>query len=1064
MNRVRMLLLSCLLASWAAAQQYPFIPVPGSPKSVRSLFQDSRGRLWMAGEDLACFDGARVFFLRDYGFPSVGSYQIAEDSSGALWIASDNGVYRFAKGRFEKTSNEMAVNVIPVSPTLVIAAAGPPGKGAPPSAWLLRIQRIRNTWKSEVEMDLESPGALTLDHAGMLLYPWPSNGWNAIRLDDVVHWHPGSTVPVEHHPVPKAAGNGGMKVLRDRAGCLWLGAVGGNAYDCGKRFNAPTDVTDLNATMREADDGSMVLSGYSTVAVGRPGAFRVATRANGLPGIEEAIKARDGTVWLGSNTGLYRFPSPFRIEYWTIREGLMEPPWSAARMNGRIYAGSGSRIYVLSRDRSHWEPFAAFEREGLVSGLLDAGDGTLVAALNGGGAVALSPNGKIVARTEPGRPTCCSIRLARTADGAVWLGGHSLGRISRTGNRLELEEHPLQTQPSSNVLGVKYEAQTHRLWACYSGGLVTRDDHGAWKEITTRDGLTENSCWSVAPLPNGDVWYAYYRARSIARVHFDGEGRADVRQFTADDGIEDPANDVIDADRSGRLWRSAERGIYVADPAQAEAGHWLGLDQSDGFPANDINSGSLFTDSDGSLWWGADNDLAHFLPPSDLVTPAFAPNLFLSAFSWNGAPPRMADSVESLPLGSRATAHMGSLQFDRRNGLRLRYRILPEQKNWRETASLDLPLGPLASGGHALEVQARLFTGPWSQTVSWPVTVLRPAWLAWPLVFAYGITTLLIAAGSYWLYRARRADEAQLLPDLAPWRMGALLRDVHDLNGTVLDDRFQVGDLLARGGFAYVLAGYDRKQRQRCAIKVFRNEVKERPWVQRSFRQEVAALEKVRHPNVVTIYAHGHVPSGAPYLVMEFIEGRSLREALERGPFTPRTTARLLRQLGGALDAIHAQGICHRDVKPENIILRAEAEGAEQAVLIDFSIAIVKDASETLYGLSRAAGTFDYMGPEQAIGYAQSSSDIYSLAKTAIELLTGQQLKALLPDAALDLSVRVRELMEGLGFGLSPESVAMLAAALEFDPSRRPSVAGAFVAPIARDLERDGAARSGASG
>ena len=156
-----------------------------------------------------------------------------------------------------------------------------------------------------------------------------------------------------------------------------------------------------------------------------------------------------------------------------------------------------------------------------------------------------------------------------------------------------------------------------------------------------------------------------------------------------------------------------------------------------------------------------------------------------------------------------------------------------------------------------------------------------------------------------------------------------------------------------------------------------------------------------------------------------------------------------------ALDAIHAQGICHRDVKPENIILRAEALGAEQAVLIDFSIAIVKDASETLYGLSRAAGTFDYMGPEQAIGYAQSSSDIYSLAKTAIELLTGQQLKTLLPDAALDLPVRVHDLMDGLGFGLSPESLAMLAAALEFDPSRRPSVAGEFVSPIARDLERE---------
>ncbi len=1018
----------------------------------------------MAGEDLACFDGARVFYLHDYGFPPGDTYQVSEDASGGIWIGGETGIYRFAKGRFEQVDHEVAANIIPVSPTLVVAAVGPAGKGLPQSATLVRIRKIGNAWKRDTLMNLESPGAFTLDSSGMLLYPWPSKGWNEIRLDDVVRWRPGVPVPVERHEVPRTPGNGGLKVMRDRAGCLWFGAPGGNAYDCGKGpLNAPRPGADMNATMREADDGTMVLSGFSTVAVGRPGSFQVATRANGLPGITEAIKTRDGTVWLATNSGLYRFPSPFRIEYWTIREGLSDPPWSVTRLGDRIFAALTPQVVVLSRDRLRWEPFAEFKAAGHVYGVLGAPDGTVLAALEAGGVVALGPNGKVVARTEPGHPTCCSMRLTRTADGAVWLGSHSLGRISRNGNRLELEEHPLQTQPSSNVLGVKYEEHTHRLWACYNGGLVSRDEHGAWKEITTRDGLTENPCWSVAPLPNGDVWYAYYHARSIARVHFDAKGRADIRQFTESDGIEEPANDVIDADRSGHLWRSAERGIYVADPAQAEAGHWLRLDQSDGFPANDMNSGSVFMDTDGSLWWGADNDLAHYSPPADLVTPASAPNLFLSAFSWNGAPPRMADAVESLPHASRAIAHMGSLQFDRRNGLRLRYRILPEQKDWRETASLDLPLGPLTSGGHALEVQARLFTGPWSQPVSWPLTVLRPAWLAWPFVFAYGIATLLIAAGSYWFHRARQADDAQLLPDLATWRMGALLRDVHDLNGTVLDDRFQVGDLLARGGFASVLAGYDRKQGQRCAIKVFRNEVKERPWVQRSFRHEVAALEKVRHPNVVTIYAHGHVPSGAPYLVMEFIEGRSVREALEGGPFTPRTTARLLRQLGGALDAIHAQGICHRDVKPENIILRAETQGAEQAVLIDFSIAIVKDASETLYGLSRAAGTFDYMGPEQAIGYAQSSSDIYSLAKTMIELLTGQQLKALLPDAALDLPLRVRELMEGLGFGLSPDSLAMLAAALEFDPSRRPSVAGEFVAPIVRDLEQGGAAASGSS-
>jgi len=124
----------------------------------------------------------------------------------------------------------------------------------------------------------------------------------------------------------------------------------------------------------------------------------------------------------------------------------------------------------------------------------------------------------------------------------------------------------------------------------------------------------------------------------------------------------------------------------------------------------------------------------------------------------------------------------------------------------------------------------------------------------------------------------------------------------------------------------------------------------------------------------------------------------------------------------------------------------------EQPVLIDFSIAIVKDADATLHGLSRAAGTFDYMAPEQAIGYAQPSSDVYSLIKVTLEMLTGRRLSELLPDAALDLPERVRDLARGLNLGLSEESIEMLARALEFDPTKRPQAVDAVARPLVRDI------------
>jgi tRNA A-37 threonylcarbamoyl transferase component Bud32/ligand-binding sensor domain-containing protein len=1047
--------LSVAATSPALCQQYPFLPVAGSPKNVKTLFQDSRGRLWLGGDDLACFDGTHIFFLRDYGFPRAESYDITEDSSGAIWIGAETGVYRFANGHVEEITKGVAVSVIAAAPDVAFAAVGPLGRGVPiTTSSLVRVQRTtKGQWRVETVMDLGSPGPLTLDHRGMLLYPWLESGWHELRLADVVRWHPPGKPAVTDHAIWRDPAAGAVRVLRDRFGCVWIGAEGQNTFDCGDGAwrQTPFEGAGVRANLHEAPDGSMVLVGPNILALGRPGAFRIAKVSNGLPAaLFTAIQAQDGTLWLGTSQGLYRLPSPFRTEYWTARDGV-DNPWCVQRSGMDIYAGLNRDVGMLSKDRRHWQNVASFAKVGTVMNLLPSADGLLV-ALNPGSAALLRRDGTVVARTEPPVSAGYGLRFAKIPNEEVWMGGISLGRLKRKGSRLNFENHRLDTQPAGNVLGVQYEEHTRKLWACYNGGLAARSADGTWREITTKDGLLVNACWSLAALPNGDVWYGYYTTPAFALVHPTADGRFAVRQFRASDEIEDPESYTFDADRRGWLWRGGQRGLSVARPADAEAGKWLHFDQSDGLPGVGVNTGSYFEDTDGSIWFGIDVNIVHYNPPPDLLTPQFAPRVFVSAFSWEGQTPRLADAVSALPHGLKVTAHIGSLQFDRRNNLRLRYRILPDQSTWRETRSLDLALGTLSAGAHTLEVQGRVFTGPWSGTAGRPLTVLRPIGLTWPLLAAYFIVAASSAAGGYVLHRRRQAEEAALLPDLAAWRMGALLPEVHELEGTLLDSRFEVGGLLARGGFANVFDGQDRGQNQRCAIKVFRGEVKEKAWIQRSFEQEIAALKKVRHPNVVTIYAHGIAPSGAPYLVMEFVEGRSLREILEAGPLPPQRTARLLRQLASALDAIHALEICHRDVKPENVIVRKEGLAQEEAVLIDFSIAMVKDANETLHGLSRAAGSFDYMAPEQAVGYAEPSSDIYSLAKLVLEMLTGRQLKDLLPDAALDLPQRVRDLARRLEAHLSPESIEMLARALEFDPARRPRAAGSFAEPLISDL------------
>jgi hypothetical protein len=170
----------CLAASGnsARAQQYPFLPVAGSPKGVTVLFQDSRGSLWLGGAQLTYFDGTRFYSLRDYGFPPVGSHDITEDPTGAIWIAADTGVYRFAQGRVEQVAKGMAISVIAPTPGVAVALVGPLGGGLPTTtSTLLRLKRIGDQWRSESVMTLDTAGPLTRDPAGMLLFPLPGKGW-----------------------------------------------------------------------------------------------------------------------------------------------------------------------------------------------------------------------------------------------------------------------------------------------------------------------------------------------------------------------------------------------------------------------------------------------------------------------------------------------------------------------------------------------------------------------------------------------------------------------------------------------------------------------------------------------------------------------------------------------------------------------------------------------------------------------------------------------------------------------------------------------------------------------
>lgn len=1056
------------------AQRYPILPVSDSPKQILTLFEDSHWRMWLGTKHgLYLFDGSRFYSMTEVGFPDMWVIGVAEDGDGGIWVTTrngtpsvnaargahvDGGLYRLYRGHVEQLMDSSTLRVERAANNVMLVTKTTDHQFEYNDLYAFR--KAGNAWKPQLILQHEA-GRMRTDHSGNVLFPCPA-GWCEFSKEQIRQW-PLAGV----HPTAHAVENNGhalQAVLRDRFGCVWAlndsevftGCAGDGEL---KRFDAWDGPSGY--TLDEGPDGRVLAIHGSALAYGRPNAFSQARFENNLPdGMTTALAAHDGTIWLGTDSGgLYRFAYPFQLEYWNENDGI-NGALSLARVQGRMLAGNDG-IFELDNTRRRWSLIPGTQTLHAVDAILPEPDGTFYAAGFGPAISHVTLSGRILARSTI---DAFGMSLARDGDGQLWLGGSKgVSRVQARRNELELV--PEVNTGQGTVL--RYDPSRKTLWSYSYETILSHTDgqgkNGKWRRIDQADQLPDLLGVDLAIDSNGDLWTAFLNAARYGWIanplRKPGEPFK-IRIFNLGGGFIKPPVNVIEVDRNGLIWRgTATSSVYVADSEEARNGSWLELQAADGLPGQGVARFSFFSDLDGSIWYDTGKSIIHFHPPEDFVTRLPSPRIFLSGYSAGARKVQYSEALRGLPHGEDLVAHIGSLQFDRRNAFQFRWRLLPEQSAWQSGSSFDLPLDKPRWGSHALQVQARMAIGsnasPWSNIEEQTFIVLKPLWLTWFALDSYALCLGTLIFGGFHWRKKRKEQERKLLPELADWRLEALSPELHHLKGKLLDGRFYTGDLIARGGFANILEGRDMQHDGRlCAIKIFRNELLDKDWLEKRFYQEVAALERPDHPNVVHIYGSGRLESGAFYLVMEFISGQTLRSHLEAGPLDQYLVAGYLRQVGKALAAIHALGICHRDLKPENLMIRDDGFPDCELVLIDFSIAIVQDPDETIHGLSRAAGTFFYMAPEQAIGYANSSTDIYSLAKILVEMLAGQKLSVLLPDAAMDLPLRVQELLRSLPVFLSGESIEIISEALEFDPARRPSDAYAFASRIAEDLEK----------
>ncbi len=210
----------------------------------------------------------------------------------------------------------------------------------------------------------------------------------------------------------------------------------------------------------------------------------------------------------------------------------------------------------------------------------------------------------------------------------------------------------------------------------------------------------------------------------------------------------------------------------------------------------------------------------------------------------------------------------------------------------------------------------------------------------------------------------------------------------------LLGGRYEIGELLGRGGMAEVHRGYDHRLGRPVAIKLLRTDLARDPSFQVRFRREAQSAASLNHPSIVAVYDTGEdagldEDSPLPYIVMEYVDGTTLRELLDDGRrLLPQRAVEISEGVLEALSYSHRQGIIHRDIKPANVMLTRTGE----VKVMDFGIArAMADAAATMTQTSAVIGTAQYLSPEQARGEpVDQRSDVYSLGCLLYELLTGR--------------------------------------------------------------------------
>ena len=1039
-------LLVCALPDTSAAAAHRLRVYPNPSIAVNAIAESPDGFLWLAAADgLYRFDG--LHYDKIPGFPFASARFVVFTRDGSLWCGGQEGLTRFHHNRFDVLSKES-----------VIALAAYPDEVFVRLGLLTRF----GLDGSKRNLSVITRKELNIDQTGRL---WaicirPERGcWIEPKHSDEVH-----SIDVSI---------GYDELLRDSQGRLW-------AADAEQAFllqNGRGVLQQQRLHSREKDrlapllpgrNGQLWFLGETVRGLISPIEFRDRPeydRFSPMAGLEDSR----GHFWTApAGRGLIEWIPDAEWRRWFPEDiGNDLADHVVRSREGQLILATQKRLFRQDPSGEHWLPLTREEHRFYALYPLESGGFLASVGKTGSGRfLRLSAEGKVMEEMRNLQAEADQYRkILRDGKGRFWVGSkRTLLRLEGQPGSFHFRTENLPDVPKDDwAQAVDLELDAlGRLWVGYEQGIAWLDGRDRWHKLVTDQPVTSVRSFVLA---GDDIWVAHRRSGSFTRLHQNGD-RWIVTSFSARDGYTPADTYFIKRDSRGWIWRGSDEGVHISDGRHVAPGDWLHIHRGSGLAGEEPGQYSFFEDTDRSVWIVAEDGVSHLHPRAswfDAPHSAAAPQITRveadgRVWIFPENPPQSLPAVTKvlrIDIGTRDASPFRDFP--------LRYRLLPAMNSWQSSRDGTLEFHNLPADLYTLElgytgngpsaIRAYPFrVGAGARRFPWP-------WLVSFLVGGAALVTIVRRVPAFDRIRFR-VEKAVFMLRRRYGRSGAhngsgVPPGGPDYAGATLLGRYRLSRIVSRGGFSVVYEGRDiRGDGGRVAVKVINRGAGEASWLRDRFAHEVAALRSVEHPGVVPILDSWISSEGEPCLAMPFLDGQTLRLALRQAPFATARVARLIEQLGSALQEVHGHGIVHRDLKPENVILVDPETEREQTVIIDFGTAGLRTADNELAATTLLSGSFYYMAPERLTGRYSPASDVFSMGVIILEMLTGKRLadlSAMFSDPAFAGELE-KALRACLDERRAKQVADMLAPAYDLEPRRRPAAVKPWAEELARAL------------